>query len=230
MFTVYHHPFSPSCRFVRLALSEYETRFDLVAEQIWQPREAFLRLNPSGEVPVVIENDGPPLCGASVVMEYLEDTRGYAAGKRRLMPDNPDARAEVRRLTEWFLSKFHDEVSGPFVGERIYKMEMPPAAGGGAPDSASLRAARANMKNHLRYLGYLVSTRDWLAGDTITFADLAAAAALSAIDYLGEVPWQEDAAARAWYARMKSCPSFRPILGESARGVRPAMHYADLDF
>ncbi|MDQ0317222.1 glutathione S-transferase [Amorphus orientalis] len=213
-----------------MALAEYDTKVELVTEHVWQNREAFLRLNPAGEVPVVIENDGPPLCGANVIMEYLEDTRGYAAGKRRMMPDNPDARAEVRRLCEWFLSKFHAEVSDPYVRERIYKVEMPAGAGGGAPDSASLRTARQNMRHHLRYLGHLVSKRDWIAGDAISFADLAAATAVSVVDYLGEVPWNEDDAARSWYARMKSRPSFRPILAEIARGVRPAHHYADLDF
>lgn len=230
MFTLYHHPFCPTCRFVRVALTEYEAKFDLVVEHVWTQRDAFLRLNPAGEIPVAVENDGPPLCGASVIMEYLEDTRGYAAGKHRMMPDHPDARAEVRRLCEWFLAKFHDEVSEPFVSERIYKLEMPAGAGGGAPDSASLRTARANMRHHLRYLGFLLSERDWLAGDTISFADLAAAAALSVVDYLGEVPWNEDGTARSWYARVKSRPSFRPILAESARGVRPSAHYADLDF
>ncbi|MEW5423273.1 glutathione S-transferase family protein [Amorphus sp. 3PC139-8] len=230
MFTLYHHPFCPTSRFVRVALAEYEARFELVVEQTWAGREAFLRLNPAGEVPVAIENDGPALCGATVIMEYLEDTRGYAAGKHRMMPDNPNARAEVRRLCEWFLLKFRDEVSGPFVSERIFKLEMPAGAGGGAPDSASLRTARANMRHHLRYLGYLVSERDWIAGDQISFADLAAATALSAVDYLGEVPWHEDGAARAWYARMKSRPSFRPLLAESVRGVRAATHYANLDF
>jgi glutathione S-transferase len=67
--------------------------------------------------------------------------------------------------------------------------------------------------------------RDWLAG----YADLAAAAHLSAADYLGDVPWNEDEAARAWYARVKSRPSFRPILAETA-GIPPSKTDADLDF
>ena len=56
--------------------------------------------------------------------------------------------------------------------------------------------------------------RDSLAGEQLTYADLAAAAHLSAADYLGDVPWHEDESAKNWYARMKSRPSFRPVLTE----------------
>ena len=55
--------------------------------------------------------------------------------------------------------------------------------------------------------------RDWLAGDNLTYADLAAAAHLSAVDYLGDVPWNEDETAKNWYARIKS----RPVVPRAAR-------------
>jgi glutathione S-transferase len=75
-----------------------------------------------------------------------------------------------------------------------------------------------------------VQARDWLAGDQLSLADLAAAAHLSAVDYLGDVPWNEDEAAKNWYARVKSRPSFRPILADTLAGIAPAKCYADLDF
>jgi glutathione S-transferase len=103
-----------------------------------------------------------------------------------------------------------------------------PAPGGGPPDT--IRAARANVRYHLAYIGWLVRTRDWLAGERLSFADLAAAAHLSTVDYLGDVPWNEDDAAKNWYARVKSRPSFRPILAETWPGLPPAASYADLDF
>ena len=72
--------------------------------------------------------------------------------------------------------------------------------------------------------------RDWLAGERMSYADLAAAAHLSAVDYLGDVPWNEDEIAKNWYARIKSRPSFRPMLAETLPGVPPSETYADLDF
>jgi glutathione S-transferase len=59
---------------------------------------------------------------------------------------------------------------------------------------------------------------------------LSAAAHLSVADYLGDVPWDEDETAKNWYARIKSRPSFRGLLGEVLPGLPPSRTYADLDF
>ncbi|MCE1237851.1 MAG: glutathione S-transferase family protein [Hyphomicrobiales bacterium] len=230
MLTLYHHPFSTSSRFVRLACAEYGLTPDLVVEKPWERRREFLLMNPAGSLPVMVENDGPPICGATVIMEYLDETRGYALADRRLMPQHAETRAEVRRLVDWFLGKFDGEVVGYLVHEKIFKLEIPRTQGGGAPDSAVLRAARANIRHHLKYLGWLATTRDWLAGPKLTFADLAAAAALSCVDYLGEVPWAEDDATKAWYGLVKSRPSFRTLLADRILAIPPAATYADLDF
>jgi glutathione S-transferase len=139
-------------------------------------------------------------------------------------------RIEVGRLMSWFNDKFFEEASGPLVTERIYKRFMKPEYGGGAPSTDVLRAAKANVRYHLAYIGWLARTRNFLAGDQLTYADLAAAAHLSALDYLGDVPWNEDDAAKAWYVRIKSRPSFRPLLSEWMAGVPASAHYVDLDF
>ena len=55
-------------------------------------------------------------------------------------------------------------------------------------------------------------------------------ATISALDYLGEIDWREHQAAREWYTRVKSRPSFRPLLADRVRGISPVSHYADLDF
>ncbi len=78
--------------------------------------------------------------------------------------------------------------------------------------------------------GGTVTGPNWLAGERLSYADLAAAAHLSSVDYLGDVPWQEDETAKAWYARVKSRPSFRPLLADHLPGLPPPRHYADLDF
>ena len=121
-------------------------------------------------------------------------------------------------------------MSNPLVTERIYKRFMSVENGGGAPATDVIRAAKVNVRYHLAYIGWLAQTRNFLAGDRLTYADLAAAAHLSAIDYLGDVPWHEEEAAKAWYARVKSRPSFRPLLSEWLAGVPASRTYVDLDF
>jgi glutathione S-transferase len=231
MLTLFHHSFCPHSRFVRLALGELGLAAEPVEERVWERREEFLMLNPAGTTPVLVEDGQPAVPGASVIAEYLEDTHGEdELGERRLMPRGARARAEVRRLMSWFNDKFFAEVSGPLTTERVFKRFMPVSAGGGSPDTEVIRAALHNMRYHLAYIGWLVRTRDWLAGERLSYADLAAAGHLSAVDYLGDVPWNEDEVAKAWYARVKSRPSFRPILAETLAGIPPSKSYADLDF
>ncbi|MBN8967650.1 MAG: glutathione S-transferase family protein [Rhizobiales bacterium] len=230
MFTLFHHPFCPHSRFVRLALSEHGLDSRLVEEKVWERREAFLMMNPAATTPVMIAEGMPPIPGASIIAEYLDETHGASLGEHRLLPPQAGERIEVRRLMSWFNEKFYDEATGPLVTERIYKRHMSTEQGGGAPSTEVLRAAQSNTRYHLAYIGWLARTRNFLAGDRLTYADLAAAAHLSAIDYLGDVPWGEDAAAKAWYVRIKSRPAFRPLLNEWLAGLPAPAHYIDLDF
>ena len=230
MFTLFHHPLSPTSRYVRLILGEYGLPVRLMEEPFWERREEFLLINPAGDVPVLLSDGQPPVPGAGIIAEYIEETLSHSSLPERLLPSDTAQRVEVRRLANWFNDKFHAEVSGPLVLERVYKRYMNQAQGGGSPDTDALRAGWHNIRYHLSYIGWLVRTRDWLAGDRMSLADLAAAAHLSAVDYLGDVPWSEDEAAKAWYARVKSRPAFRPLLSETLAGIPPAEHYADLDF
>jgi glutathione S-transferase len=229
MSTLFHHPFCPHSRFVRLGLSEYGVAARLIEERTWERRRDFLAVNPAGTTPVLVEENLPPIPGAAIIAEYLDELCGDTF-ERRLLPRQPGLRIEVRRLMSWFNDKFFAEVSGPLTSERLYKRHMPLNGGGGPPDTDVLRAARNNIRYHMAYIGWLARSRDWLAGEQLTYADLAAAAHLSAVDYLGDVPWNEDEAAKSWYARVKSRPSFRPILAETLAGIPPSETYADLDF
>jgi glutathione S-transferase len=230
MLTLYHHPLCPQSRFVRLFLGEYGIEPQLIEERVFERREEFLALDPAGEVPLLIDENGLVVPGAMIIAEYFDETRGLVLGPHRLLPEDPVSRVETRRLINWFTQKFFAEVSSWLVTEKVYKRFMPKAQGGGAPDMELIRAARTNIRYHLRYIGYLTAHRKWLAGERMSYADLAAAAHLSVADFLGDVPWDEDQAAKLWYARMKSRPAFRTLLADRLPGLAPAAVYADLDF
>jgi glutathione S-transferase len=230
MAILHSYSFCPQSRFARLVLAEFGLEPELVEEKPWDRRVAFLEINPAGNLPLFIDDNDLPVPGARILAEYLDDSRGEAQQNRRLLPQDPAQRVEVRRLLDWFVAKFYEEVSDYLATEKIYKRFMPIELGGGPPDMGAIRAARANVRYHLKYIGYLISTRNWLAGDQMTYADLAAAAHLSVVDYLGDVPWDENETAKEWYARIKSRPSFRALLADRVPGMAPAEHYADLDF
>src|SRR6202158_3934558 len=186
MFTLFHHPFCPHSRFVRLALGEHGLDLRLVEERVWERREAVLALKPAGTKPGLVSEGRPAIPGAAIIAEYLDETHGAGMDERRLLPTTTGERIEVRRLMAWFNDKFFEEASNPLVTERIYKRFMSEEDRGGAPGGGVSRAAKANVRYHLAYIGWLARTRNFLAGDRLTFADLAAAAHLSAIDYLGD--------------------------------------------
>ncbi|MBA9083217.1 MULTISPECIES: glutathione S-transferase family protein [Bartonella] len=230
MLTLFHHPLSSASRFIRLILEEYGIATHLIEENEWARKPEFLALNPAGHLPVFLAEHEIPLSGATVIYEYLDETRGSLRPDKQFFPANPLERAEVRRLNDWFLNKLENEVTRHIVRERIYKREMPLAIGGGAPNSQILRNARANIPPHMNYLNWLCTSRDWLAGPILSYADLAAAASISILDFLGEIDWEQFPSIREWYMRIKSRPSFRPLLNDRIRGITPSSHYADLDF
>ena len=219
LYHVWLHPFS---RKVRLALAEKKLEFELQVEKIWERRTAFLAMNPAGDVPVLVENDGTILSNSQVICEYLEEVYPDI----NLLGKDALQRAETRRLVGWFDVKFDREVTDNLVGEKLMKRFLKL----GEPHGPSIRAGHANIHYHLDYIGFLCEKRTWLAGENFSLADIAAAAHLSAIDYIGDVPWEEHHHARDWYARVKSRPSFKPLLEDRIPGFTPSEHYENVDF
>lgn len=218
---LYHQKLSPFCRKVRLALGEKRVEVALVEERYWERRVDFLRLNPAGQVPV-LEIDGLVLSDSAVILEYLEETRPDPA----LLPREPAARAEARRLAAYFDGKFHQEVTVNLLHERVTKRLQR----SGQPDSTRIKSGVQAIKYHLDYVDWLADHRRWLAGESFGIADIAAAAQLSCLDYVGDVDWARAPNAKDWYARIKSRPAFRPLLTDSLPGFLASPHYADLDF
>ncbi len=218
LFHLWLHPFS---RKVRVVLAEKKLDFELQIEKVWERRTEFLALNPAGDVPVLIEQDGTTLANSQVICEYLEEVYPEV----NLLGHDPVQRAETRRLVSWFDVKFNREVTDNLLTEKLMKQFLKM----GEPHGPSVRAGHANIHYHLDYIGFLTEKRKWLAGDNFSLADIAAATHLSAIDYIGDVPWEEHEAARDWYARMKARPSFRPLLEDRIPGFTPSAHYEEVD-
>ncbi len=221
MIRLYHFPLSPYCRKVRLTLAEKKLEVELVEERYWEQSAEFLRRNPAGKVPV-LKIDTRMLSESQAICEYLEE----AYPSPPLMPRDTDTRYEVRRLCAWFDDKFHSEVTSKLLYERVHKKLM----GQGYPDSKNVKSGASRIKYHIDYLGWLLEQRRWLAGDVMTLADFSAAAHLSCLDYISDVDWNRNPAVKDWYAKIKSRPSFRPLLSDQIPGFPQPAHYADLDF
>ena len=222
MRVLHHYPLSPSSRLIRLYLSEKKIDFVTKLEVPWERSETYLKLNPSGEVPTLIDEDNTILCGANVIIEYFEELESNLS----LIPGKVYEKSEVRRLIDWFERKFYHEVTFPLLNNRIIKRFV----GEKNPSSEIIRGALQNLKIHLPYLEWLTENRKWVAGNEFSAADLAAASQLSVIDFMNDLNWFDYGEARAWYAKIKSRPSFRQLLSDEVEGISPPVHYNNLDF
>ena len=221
MLRLYHVPLSPFCRKVRLVLAEKKMDVELIEERYWEQSTEFLRRNPAGKVPI-LRHEGALLTESTPICEYIEELNPEPS----LIPKDAKARYEMRRLVSWFDDKFHHEVTSNLLYERVNKK----VSGQGFPDSKTIKEGARKIKYHMDYMAWLLEHRRWLAGDTMTLADFAAAAHLSSLDYISDVDWNRSSVVKDWYAKIKSRPAFRNILSDQMSGFPPPRHYNDLDF
>ena len=223
MWQLHQFTLCPFSRKVRLLLNEKDVGYELVAEAPWDQRDEFLDMNPAGQTPVMVERErGVVLIDSMAICEYFEETV-----ERVAMINGPaTARAEIRRLVAWFDHHFYRDVTAPLLQERMEKRMIRRTT----PDAKVLREAMKAAIRHLDYIDWLLDHRHWIAGSTISLADLAGAAQISIADYLGGIDWKGHEQTARWYRGFKSRRSVRPILAERMRGVEPPSYYEDPDF
>ena len=222
MWQLYQFPLCPFSRKVRLLLSEKGIAYELWRENPWEGRDELRDLNPAIQTPVLRDRErGLVLIDSRAICEYFEET----VDKAPMINGTAANRAEIRRLVALFDENFFQDVTGPLLHERMKKRVIYRQS----PDSRSLREAMKLANEHLDYIDYLIDNRPWLAGATMSLADLAAAAQISVADYLGGIDWANHEQSRGWYSVFKSRPSFRPLLAERMDVILPPSHYADVD-
>lgn len=223
MWQLFQFPLCPFSRKVRLVLGEKGVPHELVRENPWEKRDEFVDMNPAGETPVIVEVDSKTiLIGSQPIVEYFEEE----VDKAPMLDGSARARAEIRRLTGFFDERLYGDVVAPLMHERMMKRLVSREA----PDTGALRQAMRVANNYIDYLDYLLDTRRWLAGNSLSLADFTAAAHLSVIDYLGALDWRGHQQTKDWYSVMKSRPCFAPLLGERMEGIAPPSHYDKVDF
>lgn len=221
---LYHWPMDPVARTVRVALGEKRLPFEGVETRPWSVHPEVERLAPGAAPPALIDQTTEGrivLLGSQAMVEFLES----AYPSLRLIPASQQDAAEARRLWRWCEDAFQ-VVHENLLSERITQWVRRDRQ----PDSAALRKGAHALRGRLTFMNALAEQRSYLGGRHMSVADISAAAHLSCLDYFGDVDWDTVPDLRAWYGRMKSRPSFRPLLEDRVEGTRPAAHYGDLDF
>lgn len=225
MRTLYHYPLDPASRQARIALAEKKLKVRLTPVDPWNPDVAFLEMTAEAMPPTlmdVVPGRKVYISGARAICEYAND----GSVRNPLLPEDVIERAEARRIADWFDRKFSAEVNAYILFEKVEKS----LTGSGPTDPPTLREGREHLQFHLNYLTWLLEQRDWLAGGSFTLADIAGAAHISCLDFLGEIKWRDWPALKQWYQTIKSRPSVQSLLKDNIPGLRPSRHYRNLDF
>lgn len=194
---VYEHPLSPYAQKVKIALDEknvaYETKMP-VAIGTGQPDREFLKANPRGEVPALID-DGVRLFDSTIILEYVEDKWPAPA----LLPKDPIARAEARTIEE--IMDTHFEPINWGLGELRWfrRAEGERARTIEARASAQARGIYDWLTRHL-------GDKPWFGGERFGWADLSVAPYLNGARGFGIHPDDASPLGR-WLRRANQRPS-----------------------
>ncbi|HEY4125053.1 MAG TPA: glutathione S-transferase family protein [Rhizomicrobium sp.] len=188
---VYEHPLSPYAQKVKIALDEkniaYETKMP-VAMGTGQPDLAFLKANPRGEVPALIDGE-VSVFDSTIILEYVEDKWPAPA----LLPKSPAERAQARIIEEVMDTSFEPINWG--MGEiRWFKRAQGPQA------RAIEARASAQARGLYEWLTRQLGAREWFNGETFGWADISVIPYLNGARGLGIGP-DADSSLGKWIAR-----------------------------
>ena len=193
---LYRNPKSGHCHRVELMLAflglPYET-IDLDMANGAHKAPEYLRISPFGLVPA-IDDDGYKLADSNAILVYLVKT--YAKGSH-WNPDDPKDAAEVQR---WLTVAADNIYAGPCAA-RLVKVF------GTAHDHA---AAVAKAHDLFKVMEAHLASRDWLATDRITIADVAGYSYIAHAPE-GGVDLSPYPNVRKWLARIEAQPHFVPM-------------------
>ncbi|HJS05665.1 MAG TPA: glutathione S-transferase [Variovorax sp.] len=196
--TVYNSSISGHCHRVRLFLSLLGQPFETVEVDLRageQRRPDFLRRNAFGQVPV-IEDGEVTLADSNAILLYLNER--YASDPARWMPRDALGAARVQR---WLSVAAGPLAQGPSMARVIVLFGL-------AADPSDVIARSHNL---LRVMEAELAQQPFLAGDSVTLADIAN------YSYVAHVPEGNVSLApypqvRQWLRRIEALPGFVPMV------------------
>lgn len=200
MIKLYDYPQCPFCRKVRVALAEKGIQYERVFVNLRkkeQKKEEFLKLNPYGKVPVLLD-DGTVIYESSVINEYLDEK--YP--KPPLMPSDVAGRARVRIWVDFCEFHFHT----PWFN--IYR-EMT-FRSKNERNGELIEKSKNEIKEHLSRLNRELEGHEYLSGP-YSLADIAFTPRIALFDSLGIRIDSEFKDVRNWMERIKSRPSYKAL-------------------
>jgi glutathione S-transferase len=200
MLTLYDYPDCPFCQKVRVVLAEKDLEYEKVFVDLRKQEQKspdFLRLNPYGKVPVLIDED-EVMYESTIINEYLEDEYPIP----RLMPEDSGGRARVRLLEDYCDNSFIPATTTLLA--QLRKTE-------GERDTQRVDQAREDLRRGLYFLSDRLGGQDYLVGKEFSLADAAFAPRIMVIGRLGVELEPALSNVQAWIERIRARPSVRAL-------------------
>lgn len=199
MIKLYDYQDCPFSQKVRLVLAEKELEFERVLVDLRKGEQRapeFLKLNPYGRVPVLIDED-VVVYDSTIINEYLEDEYPSTS----LMPDDSAGRARVRMLED-----FADNSFTPQAGLALAELTKPEAE----RDAEKLRRYQSEIGRVLSRVETLLDGKPFLAGE-FSLADVAFVPRLLILPQLGVELDPRLQNVNAWTARLRERASVQTL-------------------
>ena len=200
MLKLYDYPDCPFCQKVRVVLAEKDLEFEKVLVDLRKQEQKapeFLRLNPYGKVPVLVDED-EVIYDSTIINEYLEEEYPLP----RLMPEDSQGRARVRLLEDYCDNSFI-----PPTTMLLAQLRKPE----GERDTQRVEQAREELRRCLYHLRDHLDGSEYLVGPEFTLADASFAPRMMVIGRLGFEFEPALAPVQAWLDRIRSRPSVRGL-------------------
>jgi len=200
MLKLYDYPDCPFCQKVRVVLAEKDLEYEKVFVDLRRQEQKtpeFLRMNPYGKVPVLVDEDAV-IYDSTVINEYLEDEYPLP----RLMPEDSQNRAQVRLLEDYCDNSFI-----PPTTLLLAQLRKPEAE----RDAQRVEQAREELRRCLFYLRDKLEGREFLVGSEFSIADASFAPRMIVLGRLGFEFEPALAPVQAWLDRIRSRPSVRGL-------------------
>lgn len=206
---LYAHPFSSYSQKVLIALYENGTPFEYRSLEDPSANGELAALWPIKRFPVLVDQ-GRTILETTTIIEYLQM---HYPGSVRLIPDG-DAGIEVRML---------DRVFDNYVMTPMQKIVLNQLRPESNRDPYGVTEARGVLDRIYAWLDDRLTGRTWIAGDTLTLADCAAAPSLFYADWAHQIP-PTHTNLRAYRVRLLAHPSVARAVDEG----RPYRSYFPL--
>jgi glutathione S-transferase len=202
MIKLYDFPQSPYCQKVRLVLAEKDLSYEKIFVDLMKNEQKapdFLRLNPYGKVPVLVD-DGEAIYDSTVINEYIEDEYPHPP----LMPADSGERARARMFEDFADNSF--TAQGGLLAAELRKSAD-------QVDQERIQRYRADLVRVLEFLERHLEGREYVSGE-FSLADLAFVPRLLMLPGLGvEIPARLKNVV-AWSERLKQRPSVKQLQQE----------------